>query len=136
MTDKQKKHFTDCQPLAHGQKLYGKASCRDNGFIVTVFTDKDCKSHATKSGRPLKTPIYYGRCHKEGPGVYFVVNRMAPKLNIEEDKEGTEHGAKGANATHGSNHTANATSNATKGANAGAPQSSAPLGDSDDAPEA
>ena len=86
LTDKQKQKFTACQMLTHGQKIYGKVVCRDNGFIVNVFTDKDCTSHATKSGRPLKTPIYYGRCHKEGQGVYFVVNKMVPKLNIEEDK--------------------------------------------------
>lgn len=104
--------------LTHGQKIYGKVVCRDNGFIVNVFTDKDCTSHATKSGRPLKTPIYYGRCHKEGQGVYFVVNKMVPKLNIEEDKEEKEHGAKSAkNATHNTNNTSNATTNATKSAN-------------------
>lgn len=54
----------------------------------------------------MRTPIYYGRCHKEGDGtkVYFVVNKMVPKLNIEEDKENN---TSAANATKASNKTTN-----------------------------
>lgn len=60
----------------------------------------------------MRTPIYYGRCHKEGDGtkVYFVVNKMVPKMNIEEDKENN---TSAANATKASNQTTNAAKNGT-----------------------
>ena len=136
LTKKQKEKFTSCQMLAHGQKIYGKVQCRDNGFIINIYTDKDCMNHATKSGKPMRTPIYYGRCHKEGQGVYFTVNKMSPKMNIEEDKEESKTNNTSSNATNASNHTGNATNgtlNASKdAAGKSTPSSAATVGDQDD----
>lgn len=81
--------------------------------------------HATKNGRPLRTPIYYGRCHKEGEGskVYFVVNKFSPKMNIEggEDESGSDSSG---NSTNGNKNATNS-GNKTKAVN-GTSNSSSP----------
>lgn len=117
--------------MTHGKNIFGKVQCKDNGFIINVFTNKECTMHATKSGRPMRTPIYYGRCHKEGEGskVYFIVNKLAPKMNAVDNDEdagsdttvnatkSSKNATLSKNATKAVNGTVNGTANGTNSTN-------------------
>lgn len=79
LTEKQIKRFDECQPLSHGQNIYGKVDCHDDGFVINVFTDSECTKRAHKSGHDYKQQIYFGRCHREQEGghYYFKVVKMS-----------------------------------------------------------
>ena len=81
MTPLQIERFEDCNPLSHGNNLYGLIECRKDGFIIDVYMDAKCKRHAKKNGKNYVQPIFYGRCHKERDGskFYFKVNKFDPE---------------------------------------------------------
>ena len=79
----------------------------------------------------MRTPIYYGRCHKEGEGskVYFIVNKLAPKMNAVDNDEdagsdttvnatkSSKNATLSKNATKAVNGTVNGTANGTNSTN-------------------
>lgn len=113
LTEKQKKQFLSCQLLSKQQKIYGKVDCKDDGFVIAVFTDKDCTKHATKGGKPYHQSIYYGRCHreKEGSKIFFRVRKLDPEAmkKAEEEKEKKLKKAAAAKAVKNATKSANVT---------------------------